>query len=159
RVDAIALDRVPVGHHHYRYPRVGHGGDGAEDVGGAYPGAQRGIAGPLDHRTVQDRVGVRHAHLYQVDTGRHHRPDRADRAVDAGKTGRQVPDEHAAPVGTGLLERWRDAHDWSPRMPKYFPAVSTSLSPRPERFTRMVASGPSSRATRRAPARACALSI
>ena len=38
-------------------------------------------------------------------------------------------------------------------------AVSTSLSPRPERFTSTVAPSPSSRPTHMAPANACALSI
>ena len=48
--------------------------DRTQDVGAhAHPG-QRDLAGPLDHRTVDHRIGVREADLDQVDAGLDQRP-------------------------------------------------------------------------------------
>src|SRR5699024_8711502 len=70
----------------------------------------------------------------------------------------------AAPTGPVLRAAARSADrsaraGSSPTRPNQLEAVSTSLSPRPERLTRITASSPSSRPSWSAPARACADSI
>src|SRR5690606_24039817 len=100
--------------------------------------------------------------LHEIDPALDHRLDRADRGVDRGEPGGQVADEGRTVLGPGALEELVDrAHHASlpSSRPKYVAAVCTSLSPRPERFTRIVASGPISCASMRAPASACADSM
>src|SRR5204863_7109521 len=117
------------------------------------------LAGPLDDRAVHDGVGVRQFDLDHVDAGLDHRADRGDAALDRREPGRHAAEQHAPAVGAGLIEGRRQAHRRSSSRPKYDPAVSTSLSPRPDRLTRTIAPGSSEGAIRRAPASACALSM
>ena len=132
--------------------------DRAEHVPGAYAAGQRDLAGPLDDRTVHDRVGVGQLDLDDVDAGGDHRLHRVDAAVDRREPGRHAADQHAAVLGPGLVEHdLQVAHDRAPpcssKMPNHFAAVSTSLSPRPERLTRIVGCG-AERAGPRQPERA-----
>src|SRR6266540_2278485 len=160
-VHAVLLDRVPVGHQQGRHAGGGDRLDRTEHVAGTQPGSQRDVAGPLDHRPVHHRVRVREPDLDHVDPGVHHRADRLDPALHRGKARRQVTDQHAAVLGPRLPEGDAHTHASFSRSSRsnHSAAVSMSLSPRPDRLTTIVASGPSSRATRSAPERAWALSI
>src|SRR3954447_248541 len=174
-VDAVPLDRVPVRHHHR-----GHAGrrdrlDDAEHVGGPDPRLERLLRCRLDRRPVHDRVAVGQADLDHVAAGVHHGAQRLDGTVHIREAGGQVPDERRASLGAGARERRPSAHagtspaDSSPGLPasssgRVWPspnhsiAVPMSLSPRPDRLTRIVEPGCSS-ASWRAPATACADSI
>src|SRR5690606_4191628 len=92
-----------------------------------------------------------------------------DRRLQLGEAAREVADEPLAlregGADTGVRAGGRrrvEAHACtapSSKRSNQRPAVATSLSPRPERFTSTTPSVPSSRPMRRAPARACADSI
>ena len=72
-VDAVALDRVPVAHHHDGAPRCRHRSTVREDVCDAAAAAQGQVDGDLDRRPVHHRVGVGHADLDDVDAALDHR--------------------------------------------------------------------------------------
>src|SRR5690606_6199362 len=152
----------PVGHHHGRRDRGGRLDDG-EDVVDAHSAVERGLCRDLDRGTVHHRIAVRQADLHQSDPGLHHRADGVDRALDRRVAGGQIADERGTVLGPGAGEEVVDhAHCPSPassNSPNQVAAVWTSLSPRPERLTKIVASGPSSSASMTAPASAWADSM
>src|SRR5579859_819688 len=164
-LDAVLVDRVPVRHDQDRLA----GGlvclpHGPYDVGDPDPAAQGDVVGGLDDRAVEYRVAVRQADLGDVGSAVQHDLDRGDALVDGRESGRGARDER----GPVLLlrpgqrvgqELEVSAHVETPPAAKYCAAVSMSLSPRPDRFTRINPSGPSSVPTSRAPASAWALSI
>src|SRR5580693_7656400 len=167
---AVFVDRVPVRHDQDWLA----GGlvclpHGADDAGDPDAAAQGDVAGGLDYRAVEYRVAVRQADLDDVGSAVQHRLDRGDALVDGRKAGCHVRDER----GPVLLLRpgqcagqklQVSAHFRAPpalaasaSCSKYRVAVSMSLSPRPDRFTRISPSGPSSMPTSTAPASAWAL--
>ncbi len=109
-LDAVLLDRVPVGHHHRRRAGRGHGLHRPEDVLGADPALERALRGRLDRRAVHDRIAVGQADLDHVTPAVDHHPERVDCAGDVGEPCRQVADQSGAPLGTGPLERTSCAH-------------------------------------------------
>src|SRR4051794_26849593 len=174
-VDAVPLDRVPVGHHHRGHARLRDRLDDAEHVGGPDPALERLLRRRLDRRPVHDRVAVGQADLDDVTAGVDHGPQRLDGTVHVRESRGQVPDERRASLGARAGERCASAHagtspaDSSPGFPasssgRVWPrpnhsiAVPMSLSPRPDRLTRIVEPGCSS-ASWSAPAIACADSI
>ena len=79
-LDAVALDRVPVGHDQAGSPRARHALDGAEDVDGLGAVGQRDLGGCLDRRAVHERIAVGEADLDDVDAGLDHRLHHGDTA-------------------------------------------------------------------------------
>ena len=169
-VDPVVQHRVPVRHHH---GTAAGGADGLHRTQGVTDldsAVQRHIRRRRDHRAVHPRIGVRHADFDDVATGFDQRHHRLDRRRDIGIAGGQVADERGpsraaraqrSPAGrAGCAER-SHGPPWPccPNSPNHLAAVSTSLSPRPERLTRMIAPRPSSAASFTAPATACADSI
>src|SRR5207244_4104768 len=88
--------------------------------------------------------------------------DRAARVDSRGlgrESGGQIADERGAARCPHPREGVREgAHDSPVTRPNHLAAVLTSLSPRPDKLTRTMPSGPSSAPRRSAPAIACALS-
>ena len=101
-----------------------------------HPAGQCPLGGALDHRTVGKRIGERHADLEHVGAGLGDRDDDRRGGVGVGVTGSQIGDEPAALLllepFEGLLEA---RHHTSFPARSAFCTLSTSLSPRPERFT------------------------
>ena len=194
---AVALDQVPVRHHHGRGAGVGHGLDRGEGVPGPDAAGERAGAGPLDGDAVHHRVAVGHADLDQVDARRlvpRRSAPAAPRATSARRGSRRAGSRPAR-RGPGLdvgEERARAAADRGSQSPaaglpptrcsstvwrrraepvpvvsrsNHLIAVSTSLSPRPDRLTRIsggCAVGRAAAARRPsliAPASACADSM
>src|SRR5690606_16444297 len=81
--------------------------------------------------------------------------------LDRRETRRQVSNQRGAVLRPAGRENVSEAHSASScgLSPKYSAAVSMSLSPRPERFTRTAAPLPSSWPSCSAPAKACADSM
>ena len=61
-------------------------------------GLERALAGALDHGSIGDRVGKRHAQLDQVRAAAHQRFHQRGRAVRRGIARRQVGDQALAVV-------------------------------------------------------------
>src|SRR5690606_24360312 len=146
--------RVPVRHHHGLATALGHRLDDLEQVLEPESGAQRGVGGRLDRRPVHHGVGVREADLHAIRTRVHRGGQQVLRLLDRRIARGQIADERTATLGARLCEQVVDAAHTSSTRLKYRAAVSTSLSPRPDRLTTMRPSGPSSRPRRSAPARA-----
>ncbi len=149
-LDAVPLDRVPVGHDDHRRAGLRDRLDGAQHVGGAHAARRAPLRGGLDRparpspgRSTAGRPRSRHSRR---------RPWRASRRppVHVGEPGRQVADQRGAALGPALLEGGRTLMPAAPRCSRR-PSGSrsrrdrstrrrcvTSLSPRPERLTRIV---------------------
>ncbi len=104
RVSPVLLDRVPVRHHHDRCTSGGGAGHDIEDGLGGGPAGQRDLGRPLDDRPVHQRIGVRQAHLDDVDPVLDHRRDQGHRVRHAGEPGRQVPDQRCPVLCLGCSE-------------------------------------------------------
>ena len=181
-LDAVALDRVPVGHHEGRARRSRRPPRrcAARRRCGCRPRSAC-CGGGLDGRAVHHRVAVGQADLDDVAAGLDHRAHRLDPTRRRREAGRQVADQRGAALG---LRRRRRPLRRSPALhgalrrasrsrrrlagvvvgvvspsPNHSTAVSMSLSPRPDRFTRIVEPGQLLRPACSAPASACADSI
>ena len=56
-------------------------------------GAERALGRPLDHRTVGDRIGERHAEFDQVGAAAHQRRDQSGGAVGRRIAGGEIGDQ------------------------------------------------------------------
>src|SRR5581483_7138410 len=109
---------------------------------------ERALGGPLNHRTVRQRIRERDADFEHIGAGTVQRFQNVGGRREIRITGRDVRDEAGTPVGFDPRKRVG-----YPR--RHFSTVFTSLSPRPDRLTRRMPDGPSSRATFIACATAC----
>jgi hypothetical protein len=77
-------------------------------------GLQGALARALDHRTIGDGIGKRHAQLDQVRAAAQQRLDQRRRALRRGIARRDVGDETLAPGANPIFEHATDArHGWS----------------------------------------------
>ena len=153
RVDAVALDGVPVGHHQRSGVPVAATASTVRSTSrGADAAVERLLGGGLDRGAVHHRVAVGQADLDRRRSRR--RPSRAARRCRRRRRGSRRAGSRPARRGrrrgpsrrrsrrtrltpTGSL----GSSSASPR-PNHSMAVPMSLSPRPVRLTRIVASGP-----------------
>src|SRR5690606_11089267 len=119
--------------------------------------AQRLVGRRLHRRAVHHWIGIRQADLDDVEAAVDHRGQQLLLAIKRRVAGGQVADQRGTTLrsraGEHRFQAGREAY------PKYLAAVSMSLSPRPDRFTRIMPSSPSSLPSLMAPASACADSI
>jgi hypothetical protein len=145
RVDTPMQHEIPVRHHHSPAPRVTDRLDCGQRVTHPNTAAQRRFGGRRDRRAVHTGVRVRNTHLDQIAAGFDQRRHRRDRGRHIGKACRQVANQRRAVLRPARVEQPRQpAHESPSIRPNHFAAVSTSLSPRPDRLTRMMALEPSS---------------
>ena len=147
-LDAVALDRVPVGHHERR----GAGGGDGLDGGAARRGCGRRRRAPAGRRPGSwGRPSPGRCRAGRSRSRRSRRrpcAQRVDAAGDVGEAGRQVADQGGPALGAGLVERDARRSPGSlggplpahPR-PNHSIAVPMSLSPRPERLTSSIVVG------------------
>src|ERR1700730_408037 len=164
---AIPVDRVPVRHDKDWLAGglvcLAHGPADVGDPDAAAPGD---VVGGLDYRAVEYRVAERQADLDDVGSAVQRCLDRGDALVDGRKAARNARDQRGPVLllrpGQCAGQKLKvSAHFETPpavavpaSCSKYRAAVSMSLSPRPDRFTRISPSGPSSVPTSIAPASA-----
>src|SRR5699024_589211 len=100
---------------------------------------QRPFAGGLDHRAIRHGVGEWHAELDDVGAARNQRVHDVDGGVGVWITRGNVRNQGRAPGFAGSGKTFADArHSGSPVASA---TLAMSLSPRPERQTRICWSG------------------
>src|SRR5207253_7093830 len=123
-----------------------------EHAGERDAGGERALGGPLDDRSVGERVGERHAELDDVSTPARRLPDEPARVPERRVARGEVRDQRPLPPGPEGVERLpQPAHRPSAPLTTW-----TSLSPRPERPTTIVSRRGRPLASRIAWAAACA---
>src|SRR5512133_2702359 len=167
-VCAVALDQVPISHHDRRCARTRDGLHGSECVPGPYATLQRLGPGALDGEAIHHGVAVGHTDLDEVDPLRltlpSERLDGLQRDVDCRVTDREEARQPSAALCSDLAQQrpgvaGGDAHRFGPvsvresgdsddvpvvSRPNQLIAVSTSLSPRPERLIKINGGSPDS---------------
>ena len=152
--------RVGVGEQHDRRPnrRAGRRSTRSSVDGQRAARGRARSARALDDRAVGQRIGERHADLDDVGAGA---VERAQDVADRSRSGSPAVTYVTRPVSrrsrAGPVERRRQCATWrSLRSRPALATVCTSLSPRPERLTRMPRPAPSlgGQPARRRPPRA-----
>ncbi len=98
---------------------------------------ERALARMLDHRAIGHRIGERHAELDQIGAGVDERVHDRDRRVGRRIAGGDERDQAGASGGFEFGEALVDATSDAQSIPSRAAIVCTSLSPRPDRFTRI----------------------
>ena len=112
-LDAVGQDRVEVRHHDRPTAGRRHPLHDGEGVAEPKPVAAGRFRRGLDHRSVEHRVGERHADLDQVAAAVDHRGQGGGRRVDGRETGGQVADQRGPTLGPGTGEQVRQrAHQF-----------------------------------------------
>src|ERR671913_443357 len=101
---------------------------------------QRALAGALDHRPVGHRIRERHAELEDVGPGLHQPAHQRHGQRGVRIAGGDEGNERFALVARERLESPLDARHLQNLSPMRSATVCMSLSPRPERLTRRIAS-------------------
>ncbi|MPN20100.1 hypothetical protein SDC9_167477 [bioreactor metagenome] len=110
----IAVDQIPVDHHHRRGTGCGHCLHRGEQIVGVHSAFESLGGGVLDDQPVHHRVRIGHADLDQVDAhaiGAFHQGAHSRKRTGHGRVAdRQVADQSGAPfVLGGLQYQTRDA--------------------------------------------------
>src|SRR6202008_2787944 len=140
-LDAHRLDRVGVAHETDRSRAIGFSefSDQLQDIREADPMLERAFAGALDHRAVGHRVREGNAELDDGGAGLDQRAHERHRERGVRIARGDIGNERLALVARQSLEPALNARHQS-FVPERSATVCMSLSPRPERLTRRIAS-------------------